>query len=452
MRDHSRQNRNGGKAAAALTVLLMLAVALLAPSAGAVIVHIAGRTLSYEPGPRSPVRTHDVRAGNRSGAAARPAGKPAKGGGGNGAGGGLAVEYHGGPVMPANTNYTLFWAPGGSSAYPAGFEEGIDGFFEDLAHDSGLLTNTDSILAQYTDGTGHSAAYNSHFGARLQDTDPYPTSGNCTAAPTCLTDAQITAELISYVQAHGLPRGLETEYFVLTPAGVEDCMEVAGQDCSYGTKVHTYCAYHSHVEVSGTPLIYAVDPLIEACQVSKPEKATAYDAVIAGGLVHEHSESLTDPVGKGWYDKQGEEVADKCRTLHTSGSKSEYGPLLGEEEGLPFNEIINGHHYLYQQMWSNSAGECRQRAAELPTITSLSPKIGPAGGGNTVTITGTGFVEPASVSFEGAPGTGVHVSSSTSLTVKAPAGAPHSKVKVTVTTPGGTTPVNKKASYKYKSH
>ena len=53
------------------------------------------------------------------------------------ASGKLPVEYHGGPVMPTNTNYALYWDPAGAPAYPAGYQAGIDRYFEDLAHDSG---------------------------------------------------------------------------------------------------------------------------------------------------------------------------------------------------------------------------------------------------------------------------------------------------------------------------
>src|SRR5207249_263965 len=60
--------------------------------------------------------------------------------------------YHGGPVMPSNTNYTLYWAPAGAPAYPADYQPGVNRFFEDLEHDSGALQNVDSLATQYFDG------------------------------------------------------------------------------------------------------------------------------------------------------------------------------------------------------------------------------------------------------------------------------------------------------------
>ena len=70
----------------------------------------------------------------------------------------------------------------------------------------------------------------------------------------------------------------------------------------------------------------------------------------------------------------------------------------------------------------------------LPTVTSVSPANGPEAGGTSVTITGTGFVDGATVTFDAANATGVTFNSSTSLTVNTPAHAV-GPVDVTVTNP-----------------
>ncbi|MEI9982860.1 MAG: IPT/TIG domain-containing protein [Aliidongia sp.] len=74
----------------------------------------------------------------------------------------------------------------------------------------------------------------------------------------------------------------------------------------------------------------------------------------------------------------------------------------------------------------------------VPTVTGLTPSAGPLAGGNTVTVSGTGFVSGATaVSFGGTPGTAVAVASATSLTVTAPIGSAGT-VDVRVMTAGGT--------------
>lgn len=70
-----------------------------------------------------------------------------------------------------------------------------------------------------------------------------------------------------------------------------------------------------------------------------------------------------------------------------------------------------------------------------PTVTSVSPDVGPITGGSLVTIDGTGFVAGStSVDFGTVPATSVTVTSSTELTAISPSGGPGS-VDVIVSTP-----------------
>jgi hypothetical protein len=78
--------------------------------------------------------------------------------------------------MASNTNYTFYWDPSGGAAYPVGYEFGLNRYFEDLAHDSGGLMNTDSVPTQYGDGAGEFANYKSLFGDALIDTNLYPST------------------------------------------------------------------------------------------------------------------------------------------------------------------------------------------------------------------------------------------------------------------------------------
>ena len=85
----------------------------------------------------------------------------------------------------------------------------------------------------------------------------------------------------------------------------------------------------------------------------------------------------------------------------------------------------------------------------VPTVTAISPENGPAAGGTTVTITGTGFVSGATVDFGANRGTSATVSSSgDSITVGSPAGVAGT-VYVTVTTPGGTSTASSVAEFNY---
>jgi len=410
-----------------IAAVVLAASAFGASSASAVLVKVGGRTLGYQPTPHAVVQ---------SSAPVRAAGK-------------TPVEYHGGPVMPASTNYAFYWDPAGAPSYPSGYQTTLDGYFENLAHDSGGLLNTDSVLQQYGDGLGEFANYNSHFGGAIVDTEPYPANG-CSAAAACLSDEQIRTELTRYAEAHKLPVDLQHEYFVLTPPGVESCFEAASKKCSDGTTHAAYCAYHGFIPVGSSALIYADDPYVNGLNCDYGEEHpnnNPADATIAGGLAHEHSESVTDPEMNAWHDSKGQEVGDKCRTFKAA---TEYGEPLGRApDGSNYNQVINGALYWYQQEWSNEAGACAQRQAQPPVVTKLSPKAGKTAGGTKVTITGQHFTAPASVSFGGNAAGSVAVNSATSVTAISPAG-PLGTVDVTVTTAYGTSAAGKADHFKYK--
>ena len=408
------------------------ALALGAASAPALIVRLGHKKLSYQPVPAPRGLASPFHEPKRSS--------------------GMPLTYHGGPVMTSNTNYPLYWDPAGGSEYPAGYQTGINAWFENLAADSGGLQNTDSVLTQYTAG-GETANYDSHFGGALIDTTPYPANG-CSQAAICLIDAQLQAEIVKYVEGHKLPMDLQHEYFVITPPGVESCTEVKGKFCSDGSKKPGYCAYHSFIEVGKAVIVYAINPYVNGlkpeCDPGEEHPNGPADGAIAGGLAHEHSESVTDPTIKAWYDSKERESADKCRT---GKEEVEFGEPLGTApDGAKYNQVINGALYWYQQEWSNETGGCQQRLAAAPSVKKLKPKSGALGGGTSVTITGSHFTAPASVHFGEALGTNVEVVSSTTITVVSPAGAAPGTVNVTVTTEAGTSPVTSKTHFKYKPH
>lgn len=84
----------------------------------------------------------------------------------------------------------------------------------------------------------------------------------------------------------------------------------------------------------------------------------------------------------------------------------------------------------------------------VPKVTSVSPNSGPIGGGNPVTITGTGFVHGATVKFGATASAAVTFVSATQLKAKAPAhGA--GAVGVSVHTPAGTSAAAANAVYAY---
>ena len=84
---------------------------------------------------------------------------------------------------------------------------------------------------------------------------------------------------------------------------------------------------------------------------------------------------------------------------------------------------------------------------DLPAVTGVAPNSGPAGGGTSVTITGTNLTGASAVKFGVNSATGVNVVSSTQITATAPAGT--GTVHVTVTTINGTSTTSASDQYTY---
>jgi len=346
----SGRARFGRRRIGTLALAMLLACLCAGSGAGdatAIIVHLAaGRAISYEavPGTRAP-NAFDKLFSN--------------------------VDYNGGPVMGSNTNYAFYWDPAGAPAYPADYAPGINGFLEDLAHDSGGHENVDSVAAQYN-GNGAFAAYDAHFGGAILDTNPYPANG-CAEAPICLSDSQIRSELSTYIKAKGLPADLAHEYFVLLPPGVESCFEGG---CSAGTPHPGFCAYHSsQATAEGGVIVYANTPFLAGgiCDSANHPNATSADGTISA-LSHEHDESITDPEpNTAWTDfatgeTTGFEIADKCRVFEAA---REFGAPLGTApDGASYNQLINGDEYWIQQEWSNEGHACAQRLTPSSTASA----------------------------------------------------------------------------------
>jgi Tfp pilus assembly protein PilV len=86
-------------------------------------------------------------------------------------------------------------------------------------------------------------------------------------------------------------------------------------------------------------------------------------------------------------------------------------------------------------------------AAIATSVTSISPNHGPAGGGTSVTISGSGFTGVQSVTFGSVAASSYSVANGTTITAVSPAGT--GVVDVTVTTSAGTSPTNPLDQFTY---
>ncbi len=142
------------------------------------------------------------------------------------------------PVVHAASAYVIYWDP--QDYYHGDWQSLIDGFMTNLGTAGGQLNNTFAVDGQYTDTTNRPATDSFAFRGAFTDTEPYP-SAECTdphpfaggaplmeGAPVCLSDARIRGELESFIQLHGLKKGMGTVFYMLTPPGVAVCLDAGG--------------------------------------------------------------------------------------------------------------------------------------------------------------------------------------------------------------------------------
>ncbi|MGB9184399.1 MAG: hypothetical protein WCB67_10060 [Solirubrobacteraceae bacterium] len=277
----------------------------------------------------------------------------------------IPVVYHGGQVMRNVTVHTIFWAPpgyhfdGSPSPGVPGYEAMTKQFLVDVAHDSSSPSNIFSTLLQYHDAQGVGSTQITYDPAvdSIDVSDPYPAHSRQCASPssvvTCVTDLQLQQEIDRVVAAHApAARGLHDIWFVLLPPDVDTCLQVGA--CA----TNAFAGYHSLFNLGHGTTVYAPipDPLVELTPPpgSDPQGNPEAEATL-NTVAHEAHEAITDPYGTGWMDPNGFETGDKCELGPQQGTPLGYAP-----DGSPYNQLVNGHQYLLQDMWSNAATGCVQ--------------------------------------------------------------------------------------------
>jgi PKD domain len=182
------------------------------------------------------------------------------------------ICWHGGGVMHANETFTLQWEGQAPNTYWSTTKNDVQTFLSDVASAKGALDNPYADTAQYWDGTSASdrAANKSVFGGGCDDNgtakckfgsitgsgpgNPLPSANSCPVGGDsiyggssggtnvtipnnlCLTDSDIQHEVTSLVANDGLISHTQPGYtplvVVMTPPGVEVCLDSAGVLCS----------------------------------------------------------------------------------------------------------------------------------------------------------------------------------------------------------------------------
>ncbi len=255
--------------------------------------------------------------------------------------------WNGGAVMHRNETFAITWDP--QRTYWATTRDYVEQFMKDVANGSGTLSSPYALTSQYRDPGGR-AANDSKYGGGCIDygvpapcligtTDatlngnPYPANG-CSVTggsytvphnTTCLTDAQLQPELNEMVgrleSAGNVASGYTPMLVLLTPPGVEVCLDSAGTLCSANSQAPSrFCSYHS--EINGTGFAYVVLPWTAYTECDEPnlpplpqnatniQLATDAGSRLVSPLSQAEIAAIVDPQLDGWFANDGSEIND----------------------------------------------------------------------------------------------------------------------------------------------
>jgi hypothetical protein len=261
------------------------------------------------------------------------------------------INYHGGPVLQAQTNVAaIYWAA--STIYAGGPTPGSTGAGSGDGSNVGYFLNHIggspyfNINTSYTNGSGLPIVN------RVNYTQFW--ANNVYSVPSG-TKRVSDATMLSMLQ-YGFNNGKltydpSTLYAIFTQGSVN----LGG---GFGTQ---YCAYHSwgNVTINGVTrtVLYAAMPddyaKANACSsgLKSPNNDPHADAVVST-LVHEVEETTTDPNGNAWYDSRGYENADKCAWT--------WGTTFTTSNGGVANVTLGTKSFLIQRNWLNvGSGSCQ---------------------------------------------------------------------------------------------
>ena len=230
------------------------------------------------------------------------------------------IDYHGGPLLTAGPNVHIIWYGNWSS--------GDQAILTNLAQNLGGSPYFNINSTYYNGSNVHVANHVSYAGSAA---DNY-------SRGTSLSDSDIEA-----IVAAQNPTDTNGVYMVVTAADVDETSGMCTQ----------YCGWHTDATINGRDIKYAFIGNPARCPsactngTAAPNGSVGADGA-ASIFSHELEEATTDPDLNAWYDRRGEENADKCAWT--------FGATYTTSNGGTANMNLGGRDYLIQQNWVNGGG------------------------------------------------------------------------------------------------
>ena len=246
----------------------------------------------------------------------------AKPGGGSSSNG---INYHGGPVMLGTTNMHFIYYGNWSA--------------------NSTLTTAQTILADFASHFGGSPYYNintTYFDGSNNHVANSVTFAGAVSVGSPFGNSISDANLLSIVASQN-PTDTNGVYFVLTSPEVNESSGFCTQ----------YCGFHTHATINGHDIKYsfvgdgARCPSACSAQTVTPNGNLDADEMV-NVISHEFEESTSDPDLNAWFDRRGQENADKCNF--------NFGATQTTGTGAHYNQTLGTRNYLIQQNWLNANG------------------------------------------------------------------------------------------------
>jgi hypothetical protein len=234
------------------------------------------------------------------------------------------MHYDGGPVVNAHQLHLVFLKAG--RGYDYSYYQRIKNFFtRDLVQAGARVDNVYGLLSEY------------RISFNLDKVDWYELSpvgakpGDCPRVikTFCMSSSRISRQMELLRSSLHRPNGFGDIYLLAMPRNSTLCGGDAVSMCvSIGTSKTLFRGYHSFSGSRRNPLLWGVT-------TDRTNSDTAINT-----LVHEHLETITNPVGGGWWSSFGE-MDDVCKL-----------PIVGSIQH------IGQEDYWLERPWSNHFHRC----------------------------------------------------------------------------------------------
>lgn len=257
------------------------------------------------------------------------------------------ILWHGGPVLGTTGSVTLYVIYYGTN-WPSTTQPLIDAFLGGLSGTSQFNVNKTYCEKNTTSCSGSDLPFEGLLGYSV---DPAHVFRDATVQGNTVNSSAIS-KILQYalVTAPGhLPLDSNGIYMLIT----DPTINVPG----FGT---SFCAYHTRSNVAGTDIKWALIPEPSSkgasCdgnfangQTVTPNGDAGADEMI-DSIMHELSETVTDPDLNAWYTSNGAEDGDLCNYNYGTWASLQEAP-----NGAKFNAAWGGKNWLIQLIWKNTA-------------------------------------------------------------------------------------------------